>query len=180
MIESRSDLWRLLMNMPLGDAAEIGVAEGRFSLEMLSWPVNFPRVYMIDRWKQEVGEKGAGGYPQAWHDENLTATRLKVESYGERAIFMRGDSVEMADLVSDGSLLFVYIDCDHSYEGVRDDIEAWYPKLMPQGIMAFHDYESPDYPGVRKAVEEFCAAYDLDIVLIPELKIEDAGAYFRA
>ena len=34
---------------------------------------------------------------------------------------------------------FIFIDGDHSYEGLRDDWEAWNPLVAPQGIIALHD-----------------------------------------
>jgi len=44
---------------------------------------------------------------------------------------------------------FVYIDGDHSYEGVTADIEHWMPKIREGGILAGHDFDRMD---VRKAV----------------------------
>src|SRR5205814_7117978 len=34
---------------------------------------------------------------------------------------------------------FIFIDGDHSYEGLRGDWEAWNPLVAPQGIIALHD-----------------------------------------
>lgn len=59
--------------------------------------------------------------------------------------------MEAAKLFKDESLNFVYIDGDHAYESVREDIEAWYPKISPNGIIAGDDY---GWPGVKQAVKE--------------------------
>jgi hypothetical protein len=56
------------------------------------------------------------------------------------------------------------------------DIANWFRKLKKGGIMAFHDYEAPQY-GVKPAVKEFANRNDYLIHLIPEDKPEDAGAY---
>lgn len=60
----------------------------------------------------------------------------------------------------------VFVDGDHTYEGCKGDIEAWFPHLAPGGIMAVHDYlkgdlqADPDgphpmpWPGVDSAVNE--------------------------
>jgi len=52
------------------------------------------------------------------------------------------------------SLDFVFIDAGHTYREVRNDIIAWISKIKPQGIIAGHDYNSPSFPGVTKAVNE--------------------------
>jgi len=46
----------------------------------------------------------------------------------------------------------VYIDADHAYSGVLEDMYLWYPKVLSGGILAGDDY---DYPGVNKAVTIF-------------------------
>ena len=81
--------------------------------------------------------------------------------------------------IPDETISVIYIDADHSYEGVKKDIEAWFPKVVPEGIVAFHDYEtfSPTY-GVKRAVQEFCNKHNYQIISIPENSIDDAGAYF--
>lgn len=175
-IKYRRDLWQV--TPAVGDAVEIGVAEGYFSADILSWPINFPRVYMVDRWWSVPFQKGDASNPQTWHDRNLAAAKERVAKYGNRAVFLRGDSVEMADQVPAKSLALVYIDGDHSYEGCLRDIRAWAPKLAAGGIMAFHDYENPVY-GVKRAVNQFADEQERTIHLLPEDKMEDAGAYIQ-
>ena len=52
---------------------------------------------------------------------------------------------------------FVFVDADHSYEGVRDDIAHWEPLVAPGGILAGHDH-TDQFPGVKRAcVEAFGA-----------------------
>lgn len=56
--------------------------------------------------------------------------------------WQRLTGVEAARLyaASDGPPLdFVFIDGDHSYEGLRGDWEAWNPLVAPHGIIALHD-----------------------------------------
>lgn len=61
-------------------------------------------------------------------------------------------SHEGADYFEDGSVDILFVDAGHSYEAVKQDIEAWLPKMKPNGIMAGHDYNS--WVGVKKAVDE--------------------------
>jgi predicted O-methyltransferase YrrM len=65
-------------------------------------------------------------------------------------------TAEAAKQVEDGSLDFVFIDADHSYEGVKADIEAWDPKVREGGYVIGHDYDFPKWWGkqVKQAVDE--------------------------
>lgn len=51
------------------------------------------------------------------------------------------------------SLDFVYIDADHSYESVQQDIVFWLPKVKKNMFFGGHDYSS-SFVGVVKAVNE--------------------------
>lgn len=171
MLKYRRDLYQIIdLTLP---AAEIGVAEGYFSSDILEWGV--PKLYMVDNWGT-LNVSGDGGNPQEWHDKNYDDAIKRISKFNGRAIILRGLSTEMADKVEYESLGFINIDCDHSYQGVKADISAWWSKLVNGGVMAFHDYENKAY-GVKQAVEEFARANGLEIHLLPEDKPEDAGAY---
>ena len=77
---------------------------------------------------------------------------------------IRLPSTEASKLYADNSLDFVFIDANHSYEFVKDDINAWYPKVKKGGILAGHDYDR-SWPGVIQAVDEFILEnnYSLEI-----------------
>jgi predicted O-methyltransferase YrrM len=66
---------------------------------------------------------------------------------------IRMASEEAVHLYPDQSLDFVFIDSDHSYEGIKADLQAWYPKMRKGGHIAGHDYVSDDR--VKRAVDEF-------------------------
>ena len=50
----------------------------------------------------------------------------------------------------DGSIDFVYIDANHTYESVKEDIILWLPKV--KNYIGFHDYDNGD---VKRAINEF-------------------------
>jgi len=177
-IKYRQQLGDLLkfMNLPLV-IAEVGVAEGLFAKQIMDWGTQ--TLYLIDMWETH-GLVGDGSFAQEWHDDNLQQVQSRMAVYDHRPeqyVILQGDSAEMATHIPDNSLSMVYIDADHSYEGVKRDIEAFYPKVISGGLIAFHDYLSPDY-GVQQAVTEFCTANNYIPVIIPETGIMDAGAYF--
>lgn len=58
-------------------------------------------------------------------------------------------SVEASKVAADSDCVF--IDADHSYASVRDDILAWAPKCT---ILMGHDYSQTEWQDVKKAVNE--------------------------
>lgn len=72
----------------------------------------------------------------------------------ERRVVMIADLAVAAAGLPDGTLDFLFCDADHSAQGTLEAIEAWWPKLRPGGLLAGHDLDYPDFPGVRQAVEE--------------------------
>jgi len=75
-------------------------------------------------------------------------------------------SVEAAKLYPDGHFDYVYIDADHTYPAVKEDILAWWPKVRSGGILGGHDYKDKKisrkvFCGVKQAVNEFVFENDL-------------------
>lgn len=155
--------------------AEVGVAEFNFSNDLLN--AGMELLYSIDNWDTIPGQKGDGGHDVNWHSNNYEQVVKRSSAFGERSVILRGRSMEMAQKIPDNTLGLAYIDCDHSYSGVMNDIVAYFPKVVEGGILAFHDYENLSY-GVKKAVNDFAEKNKLEVVLLPENKPEDAGAYF--
>lgn len=74
----------------------------------------------------------------------------------KRFSFITGDSAEVGK-AWEKKVQYLFIDGDHSYEGVKKDIEAWIPHMDYGGIIGFHDYNHPkgNLMDVSKAVNEF-------------------------
>ena len=70
---------------------------------------------------------------------------------GTKVIPMRMPSLEAAKRLKDQKFGMIFIDADHSYEGVKADIQAWLPLLAPGGTICGHDWAQES---VRRAVEE--------------------------
>lgn len=49
----------------------------------------------------------------------------------------------------------VHIDCD-LYEPAKAGLEFFYPRLSPGALIILHDYANPYWPGIKRAVDEFC------------------------
>jgi hypothetical protein len=90
---------------------------------------------------------------------------LREDPKVPETIFLRGDSVEVSETwqqAANGALISVlFIDGDHSYEGCKRDIEAWYPYMQEGGVILFHDCDETS-PGVVQAVAEAYLKYGKD------------------
>ena len=171
MIKHRADLYKLLPENPV--TVELGVAEGLFSNDIIrNW--NPKLHYLIDTW-ETAKLPGDVGSEQSWHDSNYNNVLKLLEGLSNYKI-LRGLTVQMSGHIPDNSVDLVYIDACHSYECVRDDINAYWDKLKSGGVMAFHDYEMQHY-GVKQAVQEFATVRKLEVHLLPENAMKDAGAY---
>lgn len=172
-IKHRTELNKLMGTDLIG--AEVGVASGLNSNDMLmDWPMK--TLYLVDVWQTIKGQSGDASSGQEWHDFNLESTKRLMKRHGKKAVFMKGKSVEIAPKIENNSLDFIYLDSDHSYDGVRADLLAWFHKVKTGGVIAGHDYLSRQY-GVHRAVNEF-AAGSYEVFTVPEHKREDASFYF--
>lgn len=173
-IKYRKNLNLLLPKNPV--TVELGVAEGFFSRDILEkWESSLH--YLVDNWGP-IGTRGDGSYPQEWHNKNYHTTLFNIEPYKDKAKILRGPTNRMAQHVPDNSVDLVYVDACHWYECVVEDIKEWWPKLKEGGIMAFHDYEDPDY-GVKQAVHEWADSHGLIVNYIPEESKADAGVWVQ-
>ena len=141
--------------------AEVGVWKGQCSAALLSRLLNLT-LYMVDRWSVYSEQEKARDpislqvrrAQQAFASADIRARRA-VQRYGRRAKILKMSSAEAVCLFEDATFDFVFIDGDHSYEGVRDDIERWLAKVKPGGWLCGHDYtRAGKRPGITRAVDE--------------------------
>lgn len=136
---------------------EVGVFSGALSAYLLR---ELPYCYltMVDNWL---------AYPSVNDDPISELTDDEMVEIAEHADvstrfavdrrrIIREDSVVAAAAIEDASQHLVFIDADHDYRSVCDDISYWWPKVMPNGILAGHDWGYPAISvGVERAVREF-------------------------
>lgn len=65
---------------------------------------------------------------------------------------IRLTSTQASHLYKDGTLDFVFIDADHTKEGINSDLGCWFPKIKVGGIIAGHDW---DYPEIKETLNGF-------------------------
>ena len=85
-------------------------------------------------------------------DDYLTNLKRVLKGGIENIAVIPVSSVEFGKNF-DKKVDFVWIDGDHKYEAVREDIRVWGKKLRKGGYISGHDYDHVD-GGVEKAVRE--------------------------
>ncbi len=143
----------LIRKFDLRIGAEIGVAFGGHSEAILA-NSEISRLYGVDSYLHRPGYDDPMNLPQPQFDELFKNTGARLSKYGDRFIQVRKDSVEAAKLVPE-VLDFVFLDADHSYNGVWQDILAWYSNIRSDGLISGHDYGHPAFPGVKQAVDQY-------------------------
>lgn len=166
----------LLCLMPKGSVcAEIGVHEGEFSKQIVD-TVRPQRLHLIDPWKQGEGLFGnQAAREQATMDERhaKVETLFAEELAADRVRIHRNLSDEIVDDFEDSYFDWIYIDGNHLYEYVKQDLELYYPKVKDGGYIAGDDYGILGWweNGVQRAVDEF-------LLEQPELVLEVKASQF--
>lgn len=121
---------------------EIGTWEGGFS-EALIKNVKFKMLYCIDPYRHFDD----GSYPDAMndltqkqYDEKFVEVSKKLSS--DKVQFLRMTSSEAALLFENNSVDYVYIDGNHEFKFVDEDIKNWFPKIKEGGFMCGDDVYS--------------------------------------
>lgn len=147
---------------------EVGVALGDFSEFLLN--VLQPRQFIamdlfgLDQlevlWGRPTREIFQGKSHAQYYRDRFSSPDVRV---------MEGDSVAALSSLPDRSLDLIYIDGDHSYEGVKADTAQAISKVTADGLLIFNDYILYDHIqmgeyGVVQAVNELVSQTDWRIV----------------
>jgi len=136
---------------------EIGVHQGAHA-EYLLENLDLKSLYLIDPYVNY------DKYEETWHTGDFNRheqlAKQRLNHCGEIS-FVKSMSNEAVDIIPN-KLDFVYIDGNHDYKFVMQDILNYYPKLSKNGILAGHDY-THGWPGVMEAVDNFATDENLDV-----------------
>jgi hypothetical protein len=96
------------------------------------------KLYSVDPWA--VYDSGHIEHATAETVEKFRLEAVERLSKYPGSTIYRMPSLKGAKKFKDESLDFVYIDGDHGFEAVINDLDAWVPKVKKNGIIAGHDY----------------------------------------
>jgi predicted O-methyltransferase YrrM len=129
-----------------GKAVEVGSYSGMGTVILSQ---HFKEVFAVDPW--------LNGYDINDHASQTCPMKFVFEAFKERisqlgnVLYSRSKSLDALQFIKDGELDLVYLDGDHRYESVLNDLKGWMPKLKAGGIMAGHDWS---WQSIKKALKD--------------------------
>jgi len=161
----RHDLPTLFHELGFTKGAEIGVERGVYSKTICQRMLGV-KLFLVDPWK------AYRGYREHVSQEKLDGfyeeTKERLRDYDVELV--RKFSVDAAKDFENESLDFAYLDGNHEYSHVVNDLTAWVPKVKIGGIVSGHDFisrKNPEYlMGVIPAVRGYQEAYRIPTLYI--------------
>jgi len=157
--QSYSPFSKVINSFSFKIGVEIGVAFGGHS-EYILQNTSVDNLYGVDPYLHIENYKDPMNLPQDQFDELYNFTVNRLSNYNNRYKHIRKKSCDAVIEFNNNELDFVYIDADHSYNGVFNDLCLWFCKVREGGIIGGHDYEHPNFPGVKQAIDEFFRRFD--------------------
>lgn len=136
------DIPRTFKELGFKVGAEVGVYRGLYSRYLCKYCPGL-KLYSIDSWAAYKGYKD-------YDDNDIVDAKREAEerTKGYDCTLIQGWSNEVVKQFDDESLDFVFIDGNHAYEYVVEDIALWSKKVRKGGIVYGHDFD--DYSTHRK------------------------------
>jgi hypothetical protein len=157
--------------------AEVGIGYGTHAKYILK-TTNVDRLYLIDPMQYYPNDGFADDImrcqpviPNNNFNEFHDLIHQELSPWKDRFTWFRTESLNITQSqIADGELDCVFVDGDHSYEAVKNDIRFWWKKVRAGGHMLGDDYWMPD---VARAVHEFANEYNL----VPEFLTAEGKDY---
>lgn len=135
------ELARRILKPPV-TGVEIGVLGGSHACGIIENWEGLARLHLVDSY---------GGISE--NSKSFRDFEKKFESISDKICWHIMTSVEAEKNFGMEILHFAYIDADHRYFRVKQDMCAWWPKIRVGGILCGHDYFT--HGSVKKAVDDW-------------------------
>lgn len=183
---TKANTYQALEKLDCKYGVEIGVRMGN-NLKSLAKNPKFKEgmLFGVDCWSEVPGKPEVNDVGFTQNDLDMQFIQCTVDfSLDPFVKIVRNFSYEASLSFPDNYFDFIYIDAAHDYESMVEDLNAWWPKLKPGGILAGHDYISYDviWRGkkceVFRAVNEFVVEHGVSVDHVEE-NLEDPDPYTR-
>ena len=176
-----SDLFRMLfimmnMNQVLadnvtGDIAELGVFKGNCAKLLNQMVPKDRNIFLLDTFEGFSDKDLNNNEPSNSVVGDFSAGLEEVKAFvgnDSRISYIAGYFPETATKIPESTRFsFVNLDVD-LYSPIKSGLEYFYPRMTKGGIIAIHDYANSCWPGVKKAVDEFLADKNEQIIVLPD------------
>lgn len=175
----RLELAMLFNDLGYKIGCEIGVRRGDYSM-ILCDSIKGVKMYGVDSWTP-YRMNDEGHIPSRHASRKVQRTNYKravknLENYNYTII--KKYSTEAAQEIPDSSLDFVYIDANHIFDFVMEDIIVWGRKVREGGIISGHDYIRAYKRHVMSAVDAYAYAHNVKHWFLTELKKRKDRSWF--
>jgi Methyltransferase domain len=148
--------------------AEIGVARGDFS-EFLMDAFRPNSFVAFDTFKAHELPLVFGQDPRVYFEDKSHADFFRDRFAGRPVTLEIGRSQTTLASYPDAHFDLIYVDGDHSFEGVREDAELGAKKLKRDGVLVFNDYimydHLLDFPhGIVQVVNEMIVEHGWEVI----------------
>lgn len=167
---TRAGMYKLFKNLGYRSGAEIGVQRGRNAKVILD-SMDIDKLYLVEPYDDHPSNYRRWG--QKLHQKFKKMAHKRLE--GQPVIWLEDFSENISHKVPDGSLDFVYIDGEHTYDYCMIDIILWSRKVRRGGIVAGHDYEytKPRQPKVARAINDYADAYKTRPIYLTDKSVDE-------
>jgi len=128
--------------------AEIGSYQGE-STSLFSKYLNPTIIWCVDPWENGYDKEDSASQVFKMSDVEHNFDERNGSDKTVRKI--KRTSKEASEKFPDEFLDMVYIDANHQYESVLEDIQLWLPKITSGGFISGHDWEGE--PIMRAVIE---------------------------
>lgn len=170
----RNDLPEFFKEQGFKVGVEIGVYRGEYA-EVLA--KSGMKLYGVDPWLAYADYPYYNYKNEQWReDENYAETVKRIAPYPNYQL-IRNTSLGALQYFEDESLDFCYIDGNHSFKYVVEDICGWIKKVKKGGYVCGHDYfwGNKEKFHVRYAVDAYVEAHGIKNLWILGRKKADKG-----
>ena len=131
-----------LFKKHFGERSVVGIEIGTKCADLTRAIVDiFPDciLYTVDPWEHREGAEFEAGEPQKYHDGNKELAMKRIVD-DKRIIILEMKSEDALNYIPYKEVDFVWVDGDHSAEGITKDLNNYWPLVKSGGIFGGHDF----------------------------------------
>ena len=162
-------LIKLFSTRPRKIGCEVGVHAGETTASLLDNLPGINEYHAVDPWESYEKYNGST-YRKPGHKRLKTWSSVMqnfidvTKPFSKKVFIHQATSVDAVSDFNDGYFDWIFIDANHDYPYIKENLEIWTPKVKMGGIVSGHDYNNGKWVGIKKAVDEFVPKDKLNVI----------------